>query len=141
MATRYFALIFGIIYTLVGILGFVPAALQPLPATAPDVAMDAFHGYLFGLFPVNAIHSIFHLAVGLWGIYAYRSFGNSRLYARSLAIIFGILAIMGLIPGLNTFFRLIPLYGHDIWLHAATALIAAYFGYRREVEEHVAPAR
>ena len=36
---------------------------------------------------------------------------------------------MGLIPGLNTTFGLIPIFGNDVWLHALTALIAAYFGW------------
>jgi hypothetical protein len=37
---------------------------------------------------------------------------------------------MGLIPGLSTLFGLVPLFGHDVWLHALTAIIAAWFGYR-----------
>jgi hypothetical protein len=36
---------------------------------------------------------------------------------------------MGLIPVLNTNFGLIPLYGHDVWLHALLAIIAVYFGW------------
>jgi hypothetical protein len=46
-----------------------------------------------------------------------------------MAIVFALLAIMGLIPGLNTLFGLAPLYSHDIWLHALSALLAGYFGY------------
>ena len=53
----------------------------------------------------------------------------ARNYARGLAIFYGLLAIMGLIPGLNTTFGLIPIFGHDIWLHALSALVAAYFGF------------
>lgn len=130
MATRYFALILGIIYALVGILGFIPAAIEAPPAHAPQhIAVDSLYGYLLGLFPVNIVHSLIHLAVGIWGIYAYRSFVNSRTYARALAIIFGVLAVMGLIPLLSTTFGLAPLFGHDVWLHAITALAAAYFGW------------
>lgn len=141
MATRYFALIFGIIYVLVGILGFIPAAIQSPPAHAPQhIAVDSLYGYLIGLFPVNIVHSLIHLAVGIWGIYAYRSFGNSRSYARALAVIFGVLAIMGLIPLLSTTFGLAPLFGHDVWLHAITALIAAYFGWA-SAEERIVTVR
>jgi hypothetical protein len=46
-----------------------------------------------------------------------------------VAIIYAVLAVMGIIPGLNTTFGLIPLYGHDIWLHAVIAIAAAYFGF------------
>lgn len=38
--------------------------------------------------------------------------------------------VMGFIPVLNTTFGLIPLYGHDIGLHALIAIVAAYFGFR-----------
>ena len=27
-----------------------------------------------------------------------------------------------------------PLHGHDVWLHAGTALIAAYFGWRGQTD-------
>lgn len=137
MAVRYFALIFGIFYTLVGLLGFLPFALSA-PTPAEDLAVETLYGNLLGLFPVNIIHTFVHLIVGLWGIIAYRSYDASRTYARVVAVIFAVLAIMGLIPGLRTFFGLIPLYSHDIWLHAASALLAGYFGFvyqpeRREV--------
>lgn len=128
MGTRYFALIFGIVYTLAGVMGFIPGLVRQ-PAAAPDIAVTALYGYLLGLFPVNILHTLVHLVVGIWGIAAYRSYAGARTYARSLAVIFGVLAVFGLIPGLNTLFGLVPLFGHDIWLHALTAIIAAYFGF------------
>ncbi len=57
------------------------------------------------------------------------SFSGAVSFARGLAILYAVLAVMGLIPGLNTMFGLAPLHGNDIWLHAGTALIAAYFGW------------
>lgn len=135
MATRYFALIAGIVYALVGIAGFVPGLLTSPPAGAPGVTVDSFYGYLFGLFPVNVLHNLVHLGLGIWGIVAYGGYLASRNYAASLAVIFGVLTIMGLVPGLNTTFGLIPIFGHDIWLHAITAIVAAYFGFGRREEE------
>lgn len=130
MGTRYFALILGIIYLLVGIIGFIPGLTTPPHADAPALAVNASYGYIFGLFAVNIIHTLIHLIVGLWGILAYRSFGASRGFARAIAIIFAVLTIMGLIPGmLSTTFGLAPLFGADVALHAITALIAAYFGF------------
>jgi hypothetical protein len=32
-------------------------------------------------------------------------------------------------------FGLIPLHGHDVWLHLGTAAIAAYVGWRHEAGE------
>jgi len=55
--------------------------------------------------------------------------GGVRFFGRGLAIFYGLLAILGLIPATNTMFGLVPIYGNDVWLHAGTALIAAYFGF------------
>ena len=129
MTVRTFALIAGIIYLAAGVLGFIPQLLSPPPADAPPLGITAFYGYLLGLFPVNLMHNLVHLEIRTWGIAASRAAGAARVYAKSLAVIYGILTIMGLIPGLNTLFGLAPLHGHDVWLHAGTALIAAYFGW------------
>jgi hypothetical protein len=131
-SVRYFALILGIVYLIVGILGFFPAMLQPPGPAAPALGVDAGYGRLLGLFPVNVLHNVVHLGVGLWGLLAYRSVGGSIGFARGLAIFYGLLAVMGLIEGLNTTFGLIPIFGNDVWLHAVTALAAAYFGFMRQ---------
>lgn len=128
MKTRYFALVMGIAFLAVGVLGFMPALLtDPLPERS--LTVDTGHGLLLGLFPVNVLHNIVHLAFGLWGVIVWRDFRNSRVYARSVAVIYAVLAVMGLIPVLETTFGLVPLYGHDIWLHAVIAAVSAYFGY------------
>ena len=130
MKTATFALIFGIAYLGAGLLGLVPAALMPPPPDAPPTSFDLLYGYLLGLFPVNILHSAVHIAIGAWGLAAWRGSANPHVYARSLAIFYGALAVMGLIPGMSTMFGLLPLHGHDVWLHAGTALVAAYFGWR-----------
>jgi uncharacterized protein DUF4383 len=130
MTTPTFALIFGIAYLGAGVLGLVPAMLAPPPANAPATSVTLLHGYLLGLFPVNILHSAVHLLIGLWGIAAWAGITGAVMYARSLAVFYGVLALMGFIPGMNTVFGLIPIHGHDVWLHAGTALIAAYFGWR-----------
>lgn len=124
MSTRYFALVFGIIYLLIGILGLIPGLLTP----ASPVAVNVLNGNLFGLFPVNIIHTIVHIIIGIWGILAYRTFSASRTYGRVVGVIFIILFIFGLIPVLNVLFGLIPLYGADVWLHLISGIVALYFG-------------
>ena len=86
---------------------------------------------MLGLFPVNVVHHLVHLLVGILGIAAYRAFDSARLYSRGLAIVYAVLAVMGLISAANlhTMFGLTPLFSHDVWLHAGTAIIAAYFGW------------
>jgi hypothetical protein len=130
MSTATFALLFGVAFVGAGLLGMIPAALLPPPADAPPTTFALLYGYLLGLFPVNILHSAVHLAIGAWGLAAWRGMANPLVYARSLAIFYGALALMGLIPGMNTLFGMLPIHGHDVWLHAGSAAIAAYFGWR-----------
>ena len=134
MNTSTFALIVGIAYFVAGLLGLIPAALMPPPVDAPPTHFTMLYGYLLGLFPVNVLLSAVHLAIGALGIAAWRGMTNPLVYARSIALLFGALAVMGLIPGMSTLFGVLPLYGHNVWLHAGTAAVAAYFGWRSELE-------
>jgi len=130
MKTSTFALVFGIAYFVAGLLGLVPAALLPPPPDAPATHFTLLYGYLLGLFPVNVLHSAIHLAIGAWGLAAWRGMAEPHVYARSLALLFGAMAVMGLMPGMSTLFGILPMHGNDVWLHAGTAAIAAYFGWR-----------
>lgn len=129
MSSRYFALICGLLFLFVGLLGYVPGAVVGPPDAAPDLTVEEGYGYLLGLFPVNILHNLVHLAIGVWGLAAYRTLLSAWNFARGLAIFYGVLAVMGLIPVLNTTFGLIPIFGHDVWLHALTAVAASYFGF------------
>jgi hypothetical protein len=127
--TRYFALVVGGAFTLAGIAGFIPFFTPHAPPDAPHLLVDANYGLLLGLFPVNLIHNLFHLGVGVTGILAFRSYASALQFSRFLGIALGILTLMGLIPSLNTGFGLWPLYGHDIWLHGLEAVIGIYLGF------------
>ncbi len=129
MTTRTFALIFGIVYLGAGLLGLMPGLPTPMPAGGPPVRFDVMQGALLGLFPVNMLHTVVHLAIGAWGLMAFMDWLRARTYARSVAVIFALLGVMGLMPELNTLSGLMPLYGHDIWLHLGTAAVAAYAGF------------
>lgn len=129
MNTRTFALIFGIVFLAVGAGGFIPGVTDMSAAPAEGVTMKHGFGHELGLFPVNTLHNIVHLLFGIWGVIAYKSYGGARTYFRCVAVIYGLLTILGLIPALNTTMGYIPIYGNDVWLHALLALVAAYFGW------------
>lgn len=128
MNNRTFALLFGIVFLAVGVLGFVPGMVHP-PAGGHPVTMTQYYGDLLGLFPVNLLHNVVHILFGLWGIAASRSLGGAVAYARGVALIYALLTILGLIGATNTTFGYIPIYGNDVWLHAGLAIVAAYFGW------------
>jgi hypothetical protein len=96
--------------------------------------VEGGYGLLLGFFPVNWIHNLVHLAVGVIGWSSSRTMVDARRFARGLTLFYGTLALMGVIPALNSLFGLAPLFGHDIWLHAGTAAVAAYFGFGQRME-------
>lgn len=131
MSKRTFALLLGVIFIVIGIAGFIPPFVQ-FPMVRPDdpIVVEGMHGRLFALFPVNWLHNVVHLAFGVWGVAAWKGWaGGVLIYLKSVAIIYAVLAVMGFIPGLRTLFGLVPLYGHDIWLHGLIAIAAGYYGW------------
>jgi hypothetical protein len=127
MNTRTFALVFGIVFILAGIAGFVPQLLSEPPGGA--IAPGAHHLWLLGMFPVSPAHNAVHLLFGLWGLAASRSLAGAITYSRGVAIIYAVLFVAGFIPGLDDPFGMVPLYANDVWLHLGLAVVAAYFGW------------
>ena len=138
MDTRKFALVWGILFLIIFASGIVPGLLQPPAATDPHIAMDAMYGRALGLFPVNLLHDLVHLAFGIWGIAASRRLGSAKTYAKATAVIYAVFVIMGLVPALDTTFGLVPLFSHDVWLHIILAGGAAYFGFVHRDDTHSA---
>lgn len=129
MSLRSFALLFGIPFLLIGIAGFVPGLATAPHPEHPRLLLDMNYGQLFGLFPVNMLHNAVHIAFGIWGLLVFRNQRGARLYARGTALIYGALTTAGFVPGLDTMFGMMPLFGNDVWLDALIALVAAYYGW------------
>lgn len=130
MKTSTFALIAGLVYLVGGLLALVPATLVPPPIDAPPTTFAFLYGYFLGLFPMNIVHTLMNLAIGVWGIAAWRGRASSVRYARDLTVLLGALAVLGLLPMTKTLFGMMPIHGGDVWLHGLTAAIAAYVGWR-----------
>jgi hypothetical protein len=126
MSTRTFALIFGIIFLAVGILGFgvVPSLLQD----AGGEGMNA-HGMLLGMFHVNVLHNIVHLLFGVWGVAVSRSASGSVGFFRGVALIYALLAIMGLFEATKHGFGYVELGDKNVWLHAGLSVVGFFFGW------------
>ncbi len=92
--TQKFVLVIGITYVFIGIMGSIPAfVIQPssLPSYVEALGGVSGYGYLFGLFPVNAIHII----TGLIGIITSISLDSSHLFSGQLDIYYSLLSIYG----------------------------------------------
>jgi len=111
MSTRYFALIFGIVFLLAGVSGFIPGMLHPVPADAPPLTVPMGYGLVLGLLPVNLLHNLVHVLFGILGLVAFGGLFAPRLYAQIVAVSYGLPVILGLLPATNTLFGLVPIYG------------------------------
>lgn len=127
---RRVAMVFGILFLLVGILGLVSFG-------GMSMAADPTPAMVLGMFPVNLLHNIVHILFGVWGLVAARSFAGAKLYAQVVGAIYLVLAICGFF--IPTTFGLMPIGGNDIWLHAVFGLVLAGVGYTAK-EGMVSPA-
>jgi hypothetical protein len=116
-----------VVFVLAGVSGFFPA---PVPPGAPPLALEHGHGLALGLFPINTLHNIIHL---LFALLAFMAAGgvmlSARAYFQIVAVAYGLLVVLGIIPATQTTFGLVPIWGHDVWLHAGLAIAAGYFGF------------
>ena len=121
MNPRTFSTVLGVAFLLAGISGFFAS---PPPPDAPALTMEHGHGLALGLFPVNTLHNVVHLLFGVLGLVA-----GGRGYLKLVAVAYALLVILGLLPATQTTFGLIPIYGNDVWLHGAIAVLAGIVGF------------
>lgn len=122
--TKTTAGLFGAVYLLVGIVGFLPIVGGSDTQTAHN---------LLGLFPVNAVHNVVHMAVGVLGLLAFAGgASSSRLFARGIGVVYALLAVLGIFASTGNFLGIVPIGGLDIALHAASAVVLLLVGFAPE---------
>lgn len=110
------AIIFGVIMLAVGILGFIPQA-NP-------------NGMLLGLFHVNLIHNLIHVATGIVAILCgLSSEYASRVYFQVFGIVYALVALLGFYYGDRDILGLIANNTADNILHVLIALASIYLGF------------
>jgi len=131
-AAQKFALAVGITYTIIGVLGFIPA-LVSYPAVLGDAVKQygtaGATGYLFGLLPVNGSLNVIHVVTGLVSLAASIALDSSRFISGQIGIYYTLFAVLGMIPFANTFFGLFPIFGAEVVLQGLTGLLGIYYGF------------
>ena len=124
------ALLVGIVFLIVGILGFIPGITSDAPRKFTGEDSDA---ELLGLFRVSILHNIVHLLFGIAGIALARTWDGARTFLIGGGIIYVALWALGLIGGLAW----LPADDADHWLHLAlgAGMIAAGYLLSREMPE------
>jgi Domain of unknown function (DUF4383) len=109
------ALVFGAVYLVVGIIGFFWTGFD-------DFAGNSQHEMLLGLFMINPLHNIAHIAVGLAGLALARTLAGARTYGWLLAVLYAALFVYGLIA-VGTSWDFLNVNTADNVLHIATAVV------------------
>ena len=110
------AILFGLVFLLVGILGFVPA-----------ITKDEM---LLGIFHVNFAHNIVHLASGaVFLLCGMAGAGPSRMFFRVFGIVYALVAALGFYNGDQPIFGLISNNMPVVWLHVVLALVMLFLGF------------
>ncbi|MGF9664258.1 DUF4383 domain-containing protein [Arthrobacter crystallopoietes] len=109
------ALAVGIVFLLVGILGFIPGI-----TTNYDQLAGAGHeseAMLLGIFQVSVLHNIVHLLFGIAGIALARTISGARNYLIWGGAVYLVLWLYGMFIDHESPANFVPLNTADNWLH------------------------
>ena len=110
------AILFGLVFLVVGILGFVPS-----------ITKDEM---LLGIFHVNLAHNIVHLASGaVFLLCGLAGAGPSRMFFRIFGIVYALVAALGFYYGDQPILGIISNNTPVIWLHVGLAVVMLIIGF------------
>jgi uncharacterized protein DUF4383 len=113
---KTFGMLFGIVFLAVGILGFVPA-----------VTKDEM---LLGIFHVNLVHNIIHLASG--AIFLFASMAGpaaASLWFKVFGLIYAVVAVLGFMNPNGPLLGMISNNPATTWLHVVLAAAMLLIGF------------
>lgn len=125
-----FALLFGITFLAVGVLGFIPGITTNLG----DISFSGSDSpsELLGIFQVSVLHNVVHLLFGIAGIALARTTESAKSYLVVSGVLYVVLFVFGLVADAN----FVPTNDADNWLHLAlgVVLLSAWYASRSSEE-------
>jgi hypothetical protein len=121
------ALVFGIVFLIVGIAGFIPGL-----TTNFETMQFAGHesgAMLLGLFQVSILHNFVHLLYGIAGLAFARSYAGSRNYLIWGGVVYAVIFLYGLFVTGDHPANFVPLNAADNWLHIVLAVAMVALGF------------
>jgi Domain of unknown function (DUF4383) len=107
---QLYALIFGAVLTVAGIIGFF--------YNSTFTSNKSVHDDVFGILSVNGWHNVVHIATGVLGLLAFSRYAYARTYAFGLGVVYIAVAIWGFIIGSgDSILSIVPVNTPDNVLH------------------------
>lgn len=105
----------GIVFLLVGILGFIPG----ITSNYGDMSFAGHNSdaELLGVFQTSILHNIVHILFGIAGLAMSRSWDGARTFLLGGGVIYLVLWIYGLVVGPDSGANFVPVNSADDWLH------------------------
>lgn len=113
MALRTFAILFGIIFLFIGVIGFMPFFI--------------IDGNVLGVFQLESMHSTVYIVSGLIALLASIQAAYAKLYFQIIGMIYAILAGIGFWQSGDLMVMQVN-YADNV-IHAAIAIFALFLGF------------
>jgi hypothetical protein len=134
------AMLFGIIFLLVTLLGFIPGITTDYDRLT---TFDDVGAKLLGIFGVNILENIVHLLYGIAGLAAAASYAASKNYFIWGGVLYLVIWIYGLVIDLDSSANFIGVNAAANWLHFVLGLAMVGIGLllgRRGLDDRRATA-
>lgn len=114
------ALVVGVVFLLVGVLGFIPGITTNFGSLT--FAGHQSEALLLGLFQVSVLHNIVHLLFGVAGLAMSRTAAGARTFLIYGGVVYAVLWVYGLVVDPTSAANFVPLNTADNWLHLLLAV-------------------
>ncbi|MFF7894927.1 DUF4383 domain-containing protein [Streptomyces sp. NPDC007907] len=114
------ALLAGLVFLVVGVLGFVPGVTTDYGSL--EFASHESGAELFGLFQVSILHNLVHLIYGLAGLMLAGTAAGAYSFLLVGGAVYLLLWVYGLSVGHDSDANFVPLNSADDWLHFALGI-------------------
>jgi Domain of unknown function (DUF4383) len=114
------ALVVGVVFLLVGVLGFVPG----ITTNYGDLSFAGHHSeaMLLGVFQVSVLHNLVHLLFGVAGVALARTAAGARGFLIYGGVVYAVLWVYGLLIDQTSAANFVPVNTPDNWLHLVLAV-------------------
>ncbi len=121
--TKNIMYVFGIVFIVIGILGFIQG--------------DS----VLGIFAVDTLHNIVHLASGVLAlVFASQGEAAARKFALILGIVYALVTVLGFLVGGDKLLGLITINSADNYLHLLLAVVLIVVGLRKTANTMTTPS-